>query len=360
MMPNQGVYVDYLELQSWSVACFERAGAVPQMAEAMANALLNGDLLGFRTHGVRRLPYNVKQLVTGKIRGQGEPTVLKKKLAVQMWDATELSGLYVVPQAVNCAIDMAKHAGTGTVVVRRAEHVASLATYLEQATSAGMVISLIASTPAQSSVAPFGSSQPLFSPNPFAIGVPTSGSPLLLDMSFSTTAAGKVRQAYEHHELLPWDALVTASGHASRDPKVYFDEPKGAIMPLGGLDLGYKGYGLCLMSEIWTMALSNYGRAQGQHDGECNSVFVQVMDPAAFGEPEQFIAVTDDLLARCKACKPIHPDIPVRIPGENALQLKQQQLEQGVFIDHLTWAKLLSCSERLELTAPLAREAAAN
>lgn len=355
MTQTQGVYLDYSVLREWSMACFRAAGAEPAMAIAMADALINGDLLGFRTHGVRRLPYNVKQLVTGKIQGQGQPKVLKQKLAVETWDAEGLSGLYVVPQAVNRAIDMAKHAGTGTVVLRRAEHVASLATYLEQATEASMVISMMASTPAQSSVAPFGSSEALFSPNPFAIGVPTSGAPLLLDMSFSTTAAGKVRQAYDRNELLPWDALVTARGEASRDPKVYFEEPKGAILPLGGLDLGYKGYGLCLMSEIWTMALTNYGRAHGQQDGECNSVFVQVMDPEAFGELAEFKAVTDDLLARCKACKAIDSEEPVRIPGENALQLKKQQLEQGVFIDALTWEKLIACGARLGLTAPMVK-----
>lgn len=350
-MPNN-VQIEYQRLFDWVQACLEQAGASGEMAQTMAESLLAGDLLGFRTHGVRRLPYNVKQLATGQARGHGEVRVIKQRAAVAHWDAEHLPGLYVMPKAVQAAITMARECGTGTLVVRKMEHVASLAAYLEQATAAGLVIQIMVSTPAQASVAPFGAKSRVFSPNPFALGVPTSSVPLLLDMSLSVTAAGKVRQAYEHNELLPWPALVTAAGMASNDPSSYFTEPSSALLPLGGLDLGYKGYGLCLMSEIWTMALANYGRLQGADDGECNSAFIQVLDPSAFGELEGFIQVTDDLLARCRAATPIVAEQPVRIPGEQAARLKAQQLAEGILIDALTWQKLVRCGERLGLPAP--------
>lgn len=344
--------VEYQALASFASQCLQQAGASPEVARNMAENLLAGDLLGFRTHGLRRLPYNVKQLQQGHARGQGDPRVLTERAAVATWDAEGLSGLYVVPKAVDRACAMAREAGTGTIVIRRAEHAASLAAYLERATDQGLVISLMASTPAQSSVAPYGAKSRVFSPNPFAIGVPTSGQPLLMDISLSVTAAGKVRQAYDRQEQLPWPALVSAAGEISRDPATYLEEPAGAILPLGGADLGYKGYGLCLMSEIWTMALSNYGRLQGQQDGEYNSVMVQVMDPSAFGELEAFKTVTDDLLRRCREASPIDPGQPVRIPGERALALKQEQLTHGVQLDDLTWPRLQHLAEKLDVVLP--------
>lgn len=350
---QNSVRVQYSALRSWAEKCLVAAGAENEMASVMAEALLAGDLLGFRTHGIRRLPYNVKQLVTGQAKSSGTPKVVKSRAAVAHWDAEHLPGLYVMPQAVSAAIDMAKTCGTGTLVVRRMEHVASLAAYLEQATAQGLLINIVVSTPAQASVAPFGATSRVFSPNPYALGVPTSDAPLLLDMSLSVTAAGKVRHAYDHEELLPWEALVTAQGEGSKDPASYFgEEPRSALLPLGGLDLGYKGYGLCLMSELWTMALSNYGRAQGASDGECNTAFIQVTDPNAFGNYKSFLQVTDDLLQRCRDATPIDPAQPVRIPGERAAALKAEQLEMGVSVAGLTWQKLMRCGERLDLAPP--------
>ncbi len=346
------VRVDYRKLECWVEQCLVAAGSSNEVAKVMANSLITGDLLGFRTHGVRRLPYNVKQLVTGKAQGSGEYRVVKERAAVAHWDANYVPGLYLMPKAVAAAMAMAKQCGTGTIVVRKMEHVASLAAYLEQATSAGLVVTMMVSTPAQASVAPFGATSRVFSPNPFALGVPTSSVPLLLDMSLSVTAAGKVRQAYDRNELLPWTALITANGEGSNDPGTYFSEPASALLPLGGLELGYKGYGLCLMSEIWTMALANYGRVEGASDGECNSAFIQVIDPEAFGELDEFIKVTDDLLERCRTATPIHAHEPVRIPGEQAAALKAEQLVAGVKIDQLTWAKLISCGERLGIAPP--------
>ncbi|MCC5854612.1 MAG: Ldh family oxidoreductase [Idiomarina sp.] len=352
---NQAARVDANELQAFATQCFERAGASAPVAQAMAQSLLAGDLLGFPTHGLRRLPYNVKQLSTGAMKGEGEPEVLSQRSAVACWDAHKLPGLYVMPQAVAAACKMARQAGTGTIVVRRAEHVASLAAYLEQATAQGLVISMMCATPAQASVAPFGGTERLFSPNPFAIGVPATKGALLLDMSFSVTAAGKVRQAYERGEMLQFDAIVLPNGRISRDPKDYIEQG-GALLPLGGADLGYKGFGLCLMSEVWTMALSNYGRVEGADDGECNSVFIQVMDPAAFGDVAAFRDVTDDLLRRCRDNTPREVNQPVRVPGERALALKQQQLIEGVWLDAQTWPRLVSCAERLGIEPPTALE----
>lgn len=346
------VCVSYTKLQTWVKQCLATAGADNEVAEVMAHSLIAGDLLGFRTHGVRRLPYNVKQLATGKAKGSGKPSVLKQRAAVAHWDANHLPGLYVMPKAVAAAMEMAQQCGTGTIVVRKMEHVASLAAYLEQATSAGLVINIMVSTPAQASVAPFGAKSRVFSPNPYALGVPTSGVPLLLDMSLSVTAAGKVREAYDKEKLLPWTALVTANGEGSNDPATYFADPASALLPLGGLDLGYKGYGLCLMSEIFTMALANYGRLQGGQDGECNSAFIQVIDPDAFGERSEFIKVTDDLIERCRTATPIAANEPVRIPGERAAQLKASQLITGVNIDGVTWTKLVRCGERLGIEPP--------
>lgn len=329
-----------------------QAGASHQIAAATAKYLLEGDLLGYRTHGLKRLYFNAKLLQSGAALGSGEIEILSQRAAVASWDAHFLPGPFVASQAVEKAAAMAREAGSGTIIVRRAQHVASLAAYLQIATSQGLYVSLMCSTPAQASVAPYGGCQPVFSPNPFAMGVPTSTQPVLLDMSFSMTAAGKVRQFWERSERLPWNALITDEGKLTDDPKAYIEQQQAAILPLGGADLGYKGYGLCLFSELWTMALSNYGRIQGAGDGESNTLWVHVLDPVAFGDPQQAREVADDLLKRCQQSKAIDPANPVRIPGQRALAQKAEQLVQGVWFDQATVGRLQRAAERFATPLP--------
>jgi len=345
---------DYQQLLQWSNDCLEQAGASGEIARNVSFYLLEGDLLGFSTHGLIRLLNNCQWLRDGSSRAKGQPVVISERAAVAHWDAQLLPGPYVVPQAIESAITMAKQAGTGTVVMRRSQHVAALASYLSIATEQGMVVSLMCSTPGQRAVAPFGAKQAVFSPNPFAVGVPSSAQPLLLDISFSMTAAGKVRQAKAEGVNLPYAALIDSNGQWTDDPATFFAKPGSAIGPLGGEQLGYKGYGLTLFSEIWTMALSQFGRSQGSADGDANSVWVQVIDPTAFGDEKEFLQQVDDLLEDCRTATPIDPQQPVRIPGERALQKKQQQLQQGLEYSESTLKVLNRCAEFTGIPLPAA------
>lgn len=343
---------DYQEILQWARQCLQQAGASEKIARHVGFYLLEGDLLGFSTHGLIRLLNNCQWLQDGSSSRDGEPQVLSQRAAVANWDAQSLPGPYVVPRAIEAAATMAKQAGSGTVVIRRSQHIAALAAYLSIATEQGLVVSLMCSTPGQRAVAPFGGKQAVFSPNPFAVGVPSSDTPLLFDISFSMTAAGKVRQAKANGVKLPYPALITAEGEWSDDPNTFFASPASAIAPLGGELLGYKGYGLTLFSEIWTMALGQYGRRQGHEDGDANSVWVQVIDPSAFGEQSVFIQQVDDLLRDCREAEPIEPEQPVRIPGQQALNKKQRQLSQGVEYSAATLKVLRRCAELTQVPLP--------
>src|SRR5690606_28839504 len=235
-MKNSGVRVDLSAIQAWAESCLRQAGASEPIASDMAHYLLQGDLLGFRTHGLARLKYNIDQLENGGTTKTGDISVLSERRAVANWDANFLSGLHVVPKAVHKAIEQARECGTGTVLVRRAQHVASLACYLELATSQGMAITMMASTPAQQVVAPFGGKSATFSPNPFAFAVPTENLPIMLDISLSMTAAGKVRQALAEGRKLPYAALITDDGDYTNDPASFTAEPPAVLATLGGSD----------------------------------------------------------------------------------------------------------------------------
>lgn len=333
-------------MSAWASRCLMKQGAAKNVAQAMAEHLMAGDLLGFRTHGLLRLRYNLQALQRGQTKAAGEADLLQGRAAIELWDADLLSGLYVVPKAVKRAIAMARDCGTGTVIVRRAQHVAALAVYLEQAVNAGMLIQMMCSTPAQEVVAPHGAKSACFSPNPFAIGVPTQTAPVLLDMSLSMTAAGKVRTALAENKQLPYAALITANGDYSCDPTTFVAEPASVLASLGGKELGYKGTGLNLFSELWTMSLSDYGRNDAvASDEDANTVWVQVVDPTAVAAPGAFERQASALVEALKNTQPIDPEQPVRVPGAGALANRERQLVHGMEFSAATWRQLEWCAE---------------
>jgi LDH2 family malate/lactate/ureidoglycolate dehydrogenase len=153
---------------------------------------------------------------------------------------------------------------------------------------------------------------------------------------------------------LPYKALIKPDGEWTDDPLTFFESPGSSIAPLGGEQLGYKGYGLTLFSEIWSMALSQYGRRQGSDDGDANSIWVQVIDPEAFGEKQKFLQQVDDLLADSRKSAPAVPEQPVRIPGEAAQKCKREQLQQGVSYSSATLKVLQRCAEFCGVDLPKA------
>src|SRR5690554_4932277 len=340
MSEHKNIYIAAVLATHWAAQCLQKAGAEPVIAASMAEHLVAADLLGFRTHGLMRLGYNVRCLQQGEARGAGTYVVERQRAAMQLWDADYLSGLYVVPQAVKAAIAMAKQCGTGTVVIKRAQHVAALVVYLEHAIHAGMMIQLLCATPGQQVVAPYGAKSAWFSPNPFAIGVPTQSQPILFDISLSMTAAGKVRKAIAEKQPLPYPALITAAGNYTTDAESFLADPASVLAPLGGELLGYKGSGLCLYSELWTMALSQLGRHQEQAGLDANTVWIQVIDPAAFGDAEAFKTQAQAMVDGIKSATPIAPEQLVRVPGEGAFKLRKMQQEQGIEYSDALWRQL--------------------
>ena len=148
------------------------------------------------------------------MRKDGAPTVVASRPAAQAWDGHRLPGPWLTLRALDAAIAMAVTQGTGTVTIRRSHHIACLAAYLKRATDRGLMLLLLCSDPSSASVAPFGGVSPVFTPNPLAAGIPTSGDPILLDVSASYTTNGLTGRLHKNGQKLPHPWLQDAQGNA--------------------------------------------------------------------------------------------------------------------------------------------------
>lgn len=316
-------------LTRFAGALLVAAGMPDDKARAVADILVEGDLMGHTTHGLQLLPSYLREIGAGTMNVQGGPETVNETAAALTWDGRRLPGPWLVLQAMEAAAAMARRCGTGTVVIRRSHHIACLAAFHRRATEQGLVLLLASSDPNSASVAPFGGLDPVFTPNPVAAGFPTSGLPVVTDISTSATTNGLTKRVHDEGGRLPAPWVIDGHGRPSDDPAVLFTEPRGTILPLGGLDSGHMGYGLSLLVEALTGGLAGFGRADAR-EGWGATVFLQILDPEAFAGRDAFVREMDAVVGQCRAARPADPQRPVRLPGEKGFQLAREQREAGV------------------------------
>ena len=339
-------------LFNMAATLFERAGLPADRAQIVAQTLLDGDLMGHTTHGLALLSPYLRGIENGEMSKSGEPDMLADHGAAVTWDGRYLPGPWLVHRAMDLAFERVQSHPVVTVVIQRSHHIGCLAAYPKRATDQGLFLLLTCSDPNEKSVAPYGGIRPLYSPNPVAAGIPTEGTPIIIDISTSTTANGIVAQHEQAGKMLPGPWLLDNQGNPTADPTAKSADPPGSALPLGGMDLGYKGFALGLLIEALTSALAGQGRSvsPGQWGA---SVFLQVIDPAAFGGRDAFKREMQWLVE--ESCdNPTQPGKPpVRLPGSRGLQHRADQLEFGVALYPTIMPSLRPWSEKLGVALPV-------
>jgi len=326
-------------LHEFATAALCAAGLERLRAAIVAEVLVEGDLLGHTTHGLQLLGAYLGELAEGRMTKAGEP----ERIGEALWDGNYLPGPWLVVKAMDELF--ARGDPVSTLVIRRSHHIGCLAAYLKRATDRGRVLLLTCSDPSVASVAPHGATAGRFTPNPIAAGFPTAAGPVWMDVSASTTTNGMVARLKRSGGKLPGKWLIDAQGGATDDPQA-----SSTILPLGGLELGYKGFALALLVEALTSGLAGHGRADGERRWGA-AVFLMAIDPDQFGGRSAFEREMGWLAEACRGA-PARPGESVRLPGERAAQLREAQLRNGVRLHPDVLASLEPWAKRLGLRMP--------
>lgn len=342
---------DRAALEQFGAALFRAAGLSAEAAGVTAQLLVEADAMGHDTHGLAQEAVYLQALADGQMIPDAAPDVIRDKGAAVTWDGRYQPGLWLTWRAVQTALERAETYGTVSIAIRRSHHIGCLAAFLPLITDKGYMGLLYSSDPAIKAVAPFGGLDQTYTPDPIAAGIPTEGDPILVDVSASGTTIGLSMRAIGAGEKLGGDWLIGPDGVATNDPAVLTQDPPGALLPLGGADRGHKGFGLGLMVEALTSGLAGFGRRNGPtHQGA--SVFLQVIDPDAFGGGDAFRAETQHLADACRASAVPPGKPPVRLPGERGLALKREAAGQGVPLHPSILPALTPWGERYGVTMP--------
>ncbi len=345
---------DAAQLQQFAHSILSAAGLEEAPALSVARTLLEGDLLGHDTHGLALLAPYLAELANKTMTASGTPREIRGKPAAMLWDGMRLPGPWLMDLALDRMLPAARELGLASMVIRRSHHIACLAVYLMRVAEAGMLGLIACSDPNVASVAPFGGTRAVMTPNPVAIGFPTSSGPVLIDISASITTNGMCNRKVAAGETFAEQWLLDAQGRPTNDPAVLTQDPPGTILPLGGMAYGHKGYGLGLMVEALTAGLAGHGRADPR-EGWGATVHISVYDPDAFGGAQDFLRQSDWLVQACTNNPPVAGGPPVRMPGQGGMARRARQLAEGVDL-HPTIAPMLEpLCQRYGIRFPAAR-----
>jgi L-lactate dehydrogenase len=171
----------------------------------------------------------------------------------------------------------------------------------------------------------------------------------MVDISSSITTNAMTGRLKREGKRFPGKWALDAAGQPTDDPAAL--SAGGTLLPTGGHDHGHKGYGLALAVEAMTQGLSGYGRAEKPTIWGAN-VYVQVMDPAAFGGVENYLRETSWVAELCRQSPAPVGQARVRLPGEQASQRRRQGLTEGLSLYSSIMPGLRGWADKLKVALP--------
>ncbi len=312
------------------------AGASEQMASSTAQALVRAEAQGMASHGLSRVPQYATHLRNGRANGRAIATVAKRKGAAVLVDAQQGLAFPACALAVATAIEVAREFGVCFVGVCNSHHAGVIVDHLRPAAAAGMVGMGFANSPAAMPVA--GGKHAIFGTNPIAAVFPRKAAePLMIDLSLSEVARGKLMVAAKEGKPIPLGWALDADGQPTTDPKAGLE---GSMLPLGSIN-SPKGSMLALMVELMVTAVIG-----AQFGFEASSFFVDagnaprigqafiVIDPGALSGQDVYYERMETVIAEMLS------DDGVRLAGARRLALERKAAVSGISIPDALKAQL--------------------
>lgn len=310
-------------------ACADRlaaAGVCRADARIAARAIVEADLRGHASHGVRLLPGYLTRLRAGGINPRPRQRMLRDAPAAAVLDGDGGLGHVVATRAMEVAVAKARVAGIGSCAVAHSSHFGIAAVYAEIAAGQGMVGIALSNSIAV--MPPPGGAEARVGTCALAYAVPGDREPgLAADLSMSIAARGRILDLEAAGRRLPEGWALDAEGRPTVEPGI---AAGGLLLPVGG----HKGFALALLVDVLAGSLSGSRAGAGLvRPGPAERVDVGhamlAFDPAAFGPPERFGDSVDGIVRGLRSTRAREGE-EVRVPGDRSRAIRERNLREGV------------------------------
>lgn len=339
----------YHELKRFCQEVFQRLGFSMDDGDIAAEAIVQANLHGIDSHGMSRLSVYSKRIKEGRINANPQLTLTFPTDSIVLVNGDNGLGQVVATRAIDEGIKRAKTNGVAIVAVKRSNHLGAASYYCEKACEEGMISMAFTNSPP--GIPPHGGKRPFFGTNPIAIGIPTGmETPILIDMSASVIARGKIILAAKENKPIPLGWAINKDGQ----PTTHAEEAlEGALLPVGGV----KGSLLALAVEVFSGILT--GAAFGPHvqslfaeeQGPANvGHFFLLLDIRPFMEPVLFYALLQQFVKEMKEVPLAEGFQEILYPGERKKREFVRRSRDGIPLPEPVLRELFQLATELNLT----------
>ena len=311
-------------------------------AETVADMLLDAELTGVSTHGVSRLAIYLERVEKGLVSKHNDAVITRESPSAVAIDAGNSLGAVGAKFAMETCIRKARETGCCFATVKNSNHFGAAAYYTRMAADAGMIGFCCTNLTAK--IAPHGAAEPFMGTDPISVAVPSNGAPVVLDMTPSVVALGKLILAQKLGKEIPLGWALDRDGKPTTDPAA---GRAGSLIPIGGP----KGSGMALIVEALSGILSGAGTATHLHDlyefdaPQGVGHFLGAIDVSKFLDADVFRAGVSNMSAEIKGLKKAEGVDEVLLPGERAARSAAKKAVEGIDVPKAVCAELNALGE---------------
>ena len=326
--------IPFSRLKAFIEEALTRLGLPDQDASTVATLMAEADLQGSDGHGVTRLPQYARRIKAGGFNVRPNIHVVHEHASTAVLNGDNGMGHLVMKRAAGMAIEKARVSGIGWVNSQFSNHAGPASLYATMPLAHDM-IGLYFAVGNANHLPPWGGLDMLLSTNPIAAAIPAGDeNPIVLDMATTVAAYGKVKTKALRGETMPEGWMIDREGKPLTDPK---RADEGMLLPLGGMEAGYKGYGLAMI--IGLLAGTLGGAAMGRdvidfnHDDDSvtnTGQAIAAINIAAFGDVAVFKRSVDALVRDFRNSQRMPGVDRIWVPGERSHETRFRRTSLGI------------------------------
>ncbi len=318
---NDRIHLTVDEARALGEAAMRGAGFDTEDARILTDHVLDAALCGYEYSGLPKLLNVIDYPAFRKPRHPVK--TVRETGATALLDGGNTTGMIAAFHASEAAIQRARTHGLAVVCLANTWMTGRSAYYCEMIARAGLVvIHTVASPPA---VAPFGGTRPVLGTNPIAFGFPTDGDPLVIDMGTSAFMGTDLQFRARIGTSIPPGVALGPDGQPTTDA---LTAHHGALLPFGGSEGGYKGFGLALAMDA--LAALTVGIRPAD---EVSGYMFFAFKPDLFGSLDAYRHEVSQRIATIKASPRQTGIAEIRIPGERSYATRARLLREGIEIE---------------------------
>lgn len=323
--------INQKKLKEIVVEIMKDLGEDREKSKLAADILVKADMRGISTHGTYLLMPLKERIEAGILTIPTEVKVIKSEEATTTMDGGNGIGQIAAWEATKYSIKKAGKFGIGLTLLKNTNNVGFLGYYTNLIANEGLIG--FAGCNAAPAMAPWGGTKQFFGTNPISISVPTGDDrPIIVDMSSSVVARGKIRRAKRNNEDIPQGWALDAEGEPTIDPEKALN---GSVLPIAGP----KGSGLAMIVDILAGMLSGSSYApdvktfHSLKGATGVGAFFMAIDIERFQSGKDFYPMLNTYISSIKNMKKAKSVSEIYLPGELEFINEDESNKKGVEID---------------------------